>query len=59
LEQAGFVNAELVSETGFNSSTTTKGMLFRASKSKLASLKKENSATDSPFGIPSPASGFT
>ena len=28
----GFVDAELVSETGFNSSAVTKGMLFRATK---------------------------
>jgi hypothetical protein len=29
---AGFYDAELVSETGFNSSPVTKGMLFRATK---------------------------
>ena len=32
LEQAGFQDAELVAETGFNSSPKTKGVLFRALK---------------------------
>ena len=33
LKQVGFVNAEMVSETGFNSSAVTRGFLFRAAKS--------------------------
>ena len=32
LKEAGFVEAEMVAETGFNSSTVTKGVLFRAIK---------------------------
>jgi len=34
LEQVGFCHAELVAETGFNSSPKTKGVLFRALKPK-------------------------
>jgi hypothetical protein len=33
IEQAGFVNAELVADTGFDSSANTKGVLIRATKS--------------------------
>jgi len=32
IKDAGFVEAELVSETGFNSSPVTKGVLIRARK---------------------------
>ncbi|MGA7878045.1 MAG: hypothetical protein WCA08_20470 [Desulfoferrobacter sp.] len=32
LEEAGFVEAEMAAETGFNSSAVTKGVLFRAFK---------------------------
>ena len=32
LQTAGFLNVELVSETGFNSSPKTKGVLIRAQK---------------------------
>jgi hypothetical protein len=32
LEQAGFAAAEVVAETGFNSSPATRGALFRAVK---------------------------
>jgi hypothetical protein len=32
LEKAGFKNAELVGETGFNSTAKTKGVLIRAKK---------------------------
>jgi hypothetical protein len=34
--QAGFADAELVSESGFNSSDVTRGVLIRASKSASA-----------------------
>ena len=37
IERADFMEAELVAETGFNSSPITKGVLFRARKSKTAS----------------------
>jgi len=33
--QAGFVDVELVAETGFNSSPKTKGVLIRARKTDL------------------------
>ena len=32
MQQAGFSDATLVAETGFNSSPKTKGILFRATK---------------------------
>jgi len=35
LEKIGFEKPELVGETGFNSSPKTKGVLFRAGKSKI------------------------
>jgi len=35
LEKIGFEKSELVGETGFNSSPKTKGVLFRAGKSKI------------------------
>lgn len=34
LQEAGFVNIELVQETGFNASPKTKGVLIRARKSE-------------------------
>ena len=36
LEKVGFEKAELVGETGFNSSPKTKGVLFRAEKPALS-----------------------
>jgi len=38
LNETGFVDVELVSETGFNSSPVTKGVLFRASKSEISDV---------------------
>jgi hypothetical protein len=38
MQQAGFSNAALVSETGFNSSPKTKGVLFRAAKGNFQSF---------------------
>jgi hypothetical protein len=35
MQQAGFSDATLVAETGFNSSPKTKGVLFRALKHNL------------------------
>jgi hypothetical protein len=35
LNEAGFVDVELIGETGFNSSPVTKGVLFRARKSAI------------------------
>jgi hypothetical protein len=35
LEKIGFEKPEFVGETGFNSSPKTKGVLFRAGKSKI------------------------
>lgn len=34
LNEAGFIECELVKHTGFNSSPVTKGVLFRAKKPK-------------------------
>ena len=38
LNEAGFVDAELVDETGFNSSPVTRGVLFRARKSATSGI---------------------
>jgi hypothetical protein len=40
VKEAGFVDAELVGETGFNSSPVTKGMLFRARKPAISEVQK-------------------
>ncbi len=36
MREAGFADAELVAETGFNSSPVTRGVLFRAAKPAVA-----------------------
>ena len=36
LKEAGFADIEWVAETGFNSSSVTKGVLFRARKSAIS-----------------------
>ena len=41
LQKVGFENAELVGETGFNSSPKTKGVLLRAKKPTNAIFKQE------------------
>jgi hypothetical protein len=41
LQQVGFEDAELVSETGFNSSPKTKGVLIRARKTERLNAWKE------------------
>ena len=42
LQETGFVNVELVQETGFNASPKTKGVLVRARKTEtLDAWKKE------------------
>ncbi len=38
LNKAGFVDVELVSETWFNSSPVTKGVLIRATKSAISGI---------------------
>ena len=38
LNKAGFVDVELIAETGFNSSPVTKGVLFRARKSAILGI---------------------
>jgi hypothetical protein len=43
IEQAGFVDAELIGETGFNSSSVTKGVLLRATKSLPSNSWEKNS----------------
>jgi hypothetical protein len=42
LEKIGFEKPELVGETGFNSSPKTKGVLFRAGKSKIHKQETTN-----------------
>lgn len=39
MRQAGFADVEMVSETGFNSSPVTKGVLFRAKKPAVSASK--------------------
>ena len=41
LQEAGFVNVELVRETGFNASPKTKGVLVRARKTESLDAWKE------------------
>jgi hypothetical protein len=57
LDQAGFSGAELVSETEFNSSPVTRGVLVLASKSKQVTRAKTAVTLEPPFGASSP--GFT
>ncbi|MCG2775762.1 MAG: carboxymuconolactone decarboxylase family protein [Desulfobacterales bacterium] len=40
-KQAGFVDIELVADTGFNSSPVTKGALFRATKPVISIVKEK------------------
>ena len=41
LKNVGFEKTELVGDTGFNSTPKTKGVLFRAEKPNISTLKKE------------------
>jgi hypothetical protein len=41
IAQAGFINAEQVGRTGFNSSPVTEGVLIRATKSTEPDRKTE------------------
>jgi len=52
VEEAGFADAEMVAETGFNSSPITKGVLFRAVKSEQVIIKKEKTKEASPSALP-------
>lgn len=56
-KEAGFSDVELAAETGFNSSSVTKGVLLRAVKSEHASQGKEEALKESPFSVAAP--GFT
>ncbi len=40
LNEAGFVDVELVSETGFDSSPVTKGVLLRARKPPISDVER-------------------
>ena len=44
MEQAGFAGAELVGETGFNSSAITKGVLMRAHRPGVEELEAQDRA---------------
>jgi hypothetical protein len=46
LQQAGFEAAELVTESGFNSSPVTKGVLFRAIKPAVAGVRQRKPARE-------------
>ena len=52
LQEAGFVNIELVQETGFNASPKTKSVLIRAMKSEtLNTLEKEQKQIKTKFKV--------
>jgi hypothetical protein len=51
IQQAGFSDAALVAETGFNSSPNTKGVLFRAIKHNLQTQTSLSSSTHSDIEI--------
>lgn len=52
LQEAGFVNIELVQETGFNASPKTKGVLIRARKSEaLNAWEKEQNQIKAKFKV--------
>jgi len=52
LKEAGFVNIELVQETGFNASPKTKGVLVRARKSEtLNGWEKEQKQIKTKFKV--------
>ncbi len=52
LQEAGFVNIELVQETGFNASPKTKGVLIRARKSEtLNAWEKEQKQIKAKFKV--------
>ena len=49
LKEAGFVDAEVVGETGFDSSPVTKGMLFRARKFTISEVRRFDMQTKDSF----------
>ena len=52
LQETGFVNVELVQETGFNASPKTKGVLIRARKSEtLNAWEKEQKQIKAKFKV--------
>jgi hypothetical protein len=52
LQEAGFVNIELVQETGFNASPKTKSVLIRAMKSEtLNTWEKEQKQIKTKFKV--------
>jgi len=52
LQEAGFVNVELVRETGFNASPKTKGVLVRARKTEgLDTWEKEQKQIETKIEI--------
>lgn len=46
LRETGFVDEQIVAETGFNSSPKTKGTLFRAIKSAVTGKGKDKAIVD-------------
>ena len=52
LQEAGFVNVELVRETGFNASPKTKGILVRARKTEILDVcEKEQKQIKTKFEV--------
>ena len=49
LRNTGFINAQLVAETGFNSSLKTKGILIRADKPKQTGRQKGKDQMEPPL----------
>ena len=47
LQKVGFADAQMIAETGFNSTPKTKGMLFRAAKAANIDAEKNKSRRDS------------
>jgi alkylhydroperoxidase/carboxymuconolactone decarboxylase family protein YurZ len=50
IREAGFMNAELVAETGFNSSPVTGGALFRATKSTVSDVRGHAASSQDVLG---------
>jgi hypothetical protein len=51
IKQAGFADAEMVSETGLNSSPVTRGVLFRAVRPALSASDRRSNSMDTGHGM--------
>jgi alkylhydroperoxidase/carboxymuconolactone decarboxylase family protein YurZ len=50
MREAGFTEAELVAETGFNSSPLTRGVLFRAKRPAISDAGRVEASPRDPLG---------